>query len=57
MREKDPVLHCNPDVLKPIRKLIQEEKDKVSALWDNPKVPKMKYMQELDKDGQVTWTN
>ena len=44
MRQKDPVLHCNPDVLKPIRKLIQEEKDKVSALWDNPKVPKMKYM-------------
>lgn len=54
MREADPVLHCNPDVLKPLRQLVNEEKKKVTDVWDNPKVPKMKLMKEMEN---LTWSN
>lgn len=53
IKEKDPTLHCNPDVLKPIKKLIMDERKKVLDLWDTPKVPKLKLMKEMEN---LTWT-
>ena len=54
MKEADPLLHCNPDALKPLRQLVNEEKKKVTDVWDNPKVPKMKLMKEMEN---LTWAN
>lgn len=54
MKEADPLLHCNPDALKPLRQLVNEEKKKVTDVWDNPKVPKMKLMKEMEN---LSWAN
>lgn len=54
LKEKDPMLHCNPDTLKPLKTLIREEKKRITDVWDNPKVPKAKLMQML---ATITWTN
>jgi len=48
LKEKDPMLHCNPDTLKPLRHLIIEEKKKITDVWDKPQVPKVNLMKMLE---------
>jgi len=52
MRAKDAELYRNST--KPLGELINEEKRKITDVWDNPRVPKGKLMKELEN---VTWAN